>query len=54
MKILKKLFCKHKKTICTGHVLDGGDNNRYIQKNIWKCQSCGKELYGQMKARKYK
>ncbi len=54
MNLWKKILCKHKKTVCIGHVIDGGDNNRYTQKNVWKCQDCGKEFYGKMKVRKHK
>lgn len=48
MKLLR-LFCKHKKTICVGHVIEGGDNNRYRQVHVWKCQRCGKTFYGSLK-----
>ena len=44
-----RLLCKHKKVICVGYVLTGGDNNHYQQENVWQCQCCKKEFYGKMK-----
>ena len=52
MKILKQLFCKYDKVICTGHVLDDGKNNIWRYVRIWTCQHCGKEFHGAPKKRK--
>lgn len=52
MKILKRLFCKHNKVICTGHVLNDGKDNIWRYVRIWTCQHCGKEFHGAPKKRK--
>ena len=45
-KILKRFLCKHTKTKYVGTILDDVAPNVRKTKHIWKCENCGKELWG--------
>lgn len=44
--ILKRPFCKHKKTAYVTTFLDDWKNGGRVTRHIWKCQKCGKEFVG--------
>lgn len=46
MRFLKRLFCKHNKTIHVGDYLEKCGEGRYVTRHIWRCKDCGKEFWG--------
>lgn len=36
MNILKRVFCRHKKVLCVGNMITGGENNHYKQEYIFE------------------
>lgn len=46
MKIIRQLFCKHKKTIPIYDFAENVSPGRYKVRTVWKCRDCGKEMIG--------
>lgn len=43
IKWLKRVFCRHKKSVIVGDYIESIKDNHYQRKYLHKCCSCGKE-----------
>lgn len=44
LKMIKRLFCKHKYTVHLRAELVKQSDGSWITSHVWKCKDCGKEL----------
>ena len=44
MKIIKRLFCKHKHVKPLYTYLEQQEDGSWITRHVWKCTDCGKEI----------
>lgn len=45
MKMIKRLFCKHKHVEPLYTYLEQQEDGSWITRHVWKCMDCGKEIY---------
>lgn len=45
MKMIKRLFCRHKRTTHLYTYLERQKDGSWITNHVWKCMDCGKKIY---------
>lgn len=45
MKMIKRLFCKHKHVEPLYTYMEQQEDGSWITRHVWKCKDCGKEIY---------